>query len=49
MNGRFVSVNWDVEELVGMKDRLKADPGLLRVGLQGVPSTPFIVLFRDDA
>ena len=38
LHGRFVWCHWDVDELVTMKPRLEADPGFLRIGLQGLPS-----------
>ncbi|GAB7357386.1 hypothetical protein MBLNU459_g8325t1 [Dothideomycetes sp. NU459] len=36
LHGRFVWAAWDVDELTGMKERILADPGLLKIGLQGV-------------
>ena len=41
LHGRFVWVNWDVDELIAMKAKLEADPGFLKVGLQGVASQDF--------
>lgn len=36
LHGRFVWANWDVEELMGMKDRILADPGFMKIGVSGV-------------
>lgn len=38
LHGRFVWANWDVEELVSMRPLLLRDPGLLKVGVNGVES-----------
>lgn len=45
LHGRFVWANWDVRELVGMKARFEAEPGLLRIGLQGVEPVVWETLF----
>ncbi|KFY14404.1 hypothetical protein V492_02651 [Pseudogymnoascus sp. VKM F-4246] len=45
LHGRFVWTNWDVDELIAMKPKIDADKGLLRVGLQGVESQDFEMLF----
>lgn len=29
-------MNWDADELIAMKERIRHEPGLLRIGLQGV-------------
>lgn len=36
LHGRFVWANWDAEELMGMKERILADPTFLKVGVTGV-------------
>jgi short-subunit dehydrogenase len=38
LHGRYVWANWDVEELLGMKERILADPGYLKVGITGLDS-----------
>jgi hypothetical protein len=45
LHGRFVWTNWDVYELIAMKPKIEADKGFLKVGLQGVPSQDFDMLF----
>ncbi|KAL7792067.1 hypothetical protein V8C37DRAFT_136213 [Trichoderma ceciliae] len=35
LNGRFLWANWDVEELIAAKDKLAANPGQLRLTLEG--------------
>ncbi|KAL2072307.1 hypothetical protein VTL71DRAFT_11650 [Oculimacula yallundae] len=45
LHGRFVWAHWDVGELIATKSKLEADKGLLRVGLQGVESQDFELLF----
>ncbi|RAO72824.1 uncharacterized protein BHQ10_008836 [Talaromyces amestolkiae] len=49
LHGRFVWANWDVEELISMKDKFEADPGFLRAGLQGVKSQDFGMLISGMA
>jgi len=46
LHGRFVWANWDVDELIGMKDKIEKDLGFLRVGLQGIASESFKTLFE---
>ena len=36
LRGRFLWANWDVEELMGMRERFEKEPGFLRIGLNGV-------------
>ena len=38
LHGRFVWANWNADELMGMKDRVLADPAFLKVGITGVDS-----------
>jgi len=38
LNGRFVWANWDADELMGMRERILADPAFLKVGITGVES-----------
>ena len=38
LNGKFVWANWDVDELVAMKERV-VDENLLTVGVRGWDST----------
>ncbi|RDW80982.1 hypothetical protein BP5796_05680 [Coleophoma crateriformis] len=45
LHGRFVWTNWDVDELIAMKPKFEADQGFLKVGLQGVASQDFNMLF----
>lgn len=33
LNGKFVWAEWDVDELIGMKGKLEADPSLLTIAL----------------
>jgi hypothetical protein len=33
LTGRFVWAQWDVDELIGMKDKVAQDPSLLTIGL----------------
>jgi hypothetical protein len=33
LTGRFVWAQWDVDELVGMKEKVAQDPSLLTIGL----------------
>lgn len=48
LHGRFLWTEWGVDELEGMKDWLLSNPGLLRMGLQGVePVTP-AAMFKVD-
>lgn len=49
LHGRFVWCNWDVSELVAMKPKFEADPGFLRIGLQGVPSLNIMETFAKIA
>jgi hypothetical protein len=49
LHGRFVWANWDVTELVAMKPKFEADPGFLRIGLQGVPSLNIMETFAKIA
>jgi NAD(P)-dependent dehydrogenase (short-subunit alcohol dehydrogenase family) len=49
LHGRFVWCNWDVDELVAMKPEFEADPGFLRIGLQGVPSLNIMETFAKIA
>jgi hypothetical protein len=46
LHGRFAWTNWDVDELMAMKDKIEADKGLLRVGVQGLASQNFPLLFE---
>lgn len=40
LHGRFLWTDWDVDELLDVKDRFN-DPGFLKLGLQGVdPVSP---------
>jgi hypothetical protein len=32
----YIWANWDVEELVALKDKILAEPGILKMGLQGI-------------
>lgn len=42
LQGRFLWVNWKVDELVAMKERLDREPGLLRLGINGFdPASTF--------
>ena len=36
LHGRFIWANWNTEELVDMKDRILADPTVLKIGITGV-------------
>ena len=38
LNGKYVWVNWDVEELKAQKEELVENTKLLMMGLQGWPS-----------
>lgn len=38
LHGRVVWANWDVDELMAMKDKILADPAFLKVGVTGVES-----------
>jgi len=38
LHGRFVWANWDMEELLGHRERLLADPGYLKIGITGLES-----------
>lgn len=38
LHGRFVWSNWDMEELMGMKNRVESDPAFLKIGVTGVES-----------
>jgi hypothetical protein len=40
-----VWANWDVDELIAMKPKIEADKEFLKVGLQGVASQDFSMLF----
>jgi hypothetical protein len=33
LTGRFVWAQWDVDELIGMKEKVAQDPSLLTIGL----------------
>lgn len=33
LNGRYVWAQWDVDELISMKERVASDPTLLTIGL----------------
>ena len=41
LRGRFVWANWDVEEMIAMKDTIEKDPHLLRPGMGGWPFDKF--------
>jgi hypothetical protein len=45
LHGRFVWANWDVDELIAMKPKIEGDKGFLKLGLQGVKSQDFQMLF----
>lgn len=49
LHGRFLWTNWDVEELMSMKDKFEADQGFLRPGLQGAASQDFPMLLAGMA
>lgn len=33
---RFIWANWDVEELLQMKEKITGDPAMLKIGVTGV-------------
>lgn len=35
LHGRFVWANWDVEELLEMKEKIEGDLSLLKIGITG--------------
>ena len=45
LHGRFVWTSWDVDELYAMRSKIEADKGFLKIGLQGVASQDFGMLF----
>ena len=49
LHGRFVWCHWDVEEMVAMQPRFQADPGFLRIGLQGIPPISMARTFEKIA
>jgi hypothetical protein len=49
LHGRFVWINWDVDELIAMKPKIEADQGFLKLGLEGVVSQNFEMLFAGMA
>jgi hypothetical protein len=47
LHGRYVWANWNVSELEVKKPNLEADFGLLKIGLQGVPSVDYRTLEQE--
>lgn len=45
LHGRFVWVNWDVDELVARKKEFEEDPGVLKIGLQACEHVDITTLF----
>ena len=41
LRSRFVWANWDVEEMIAMKDKIEKDPHLLRPTMGGWPFDKF--------
>lgn len=47
LHGRFVWAHWDIDELTAMKERILSDPGLLKIGLQGVEHVNPVQFVKD--
>jgi hypothetical protein len=49
LHGRYVWANWDVPELLEMKEKILDDKSLLKVGIIGVPSFTLQDLIKSAA
>jgi hypothetical protein len=49
LHGRYIWANWDVPELLEMKERILDDKSLLKVGIIGVPSFTLQDLIKSAA
>ena len=47
LRGRFLWANWDVDELMAMRERFEREPGLLRLGLNGLENVESRALMAE--